>query len=106
MDIHGRLLGVAMDCLKFHPGPPSLTLLRPVGVVHPQGCQLVVIFFVFAHPTPYAYGNMNINDDNRQIYIHCLLFPVIHRRTAWSVQRGRRRLLSSLPAGRLTLKPP
>jgi hypothetical protein len=45
----GLWQGVAMESLKFHPGPLSLTLLRPTGG------QPAAVFYPFGHPTPYAY---------------------------------------------------
>jgi hypothetical protein len=60
--------GVAMDSLKFHPGPLCPTLLCPLGrsplkwpysrfgVARPQGGRRAVVFYSFGHPTPYAYG--------------------------------------------------
>jgi hypothetical protein len=40
---------VAMDSLKFCPGPPCLTLLRPetaiTGVARPQSVRPVAIFY-------------------------------------------------------------
>jgi hypothetical protein len=51
---------VAMDSLKFHPGPPCPTFLRPVGgppPKRPYACflgGLPAVFYRFGHPTPYA----------------------------------------------------
>jgi hypothetical protein len=61
-----------MDSLKFHPGPPCLTLLNPAGgpvsrVARPQGRHPAVVFYLFGHPTPYAYGL--IVDIRRQIIV-------------------------------------
>jgi hypothetical protein len=42
--------GVAIDSLKFHPGP---TFIRPAGRL--QGERPVAVFYPFGHPTPYAY---------------------------------------------------
>jgi hypothetical protein len=56
--------GVPMDSLKFDPGPPCLTLLRPAGGSHvkavagvalPQGGRPAAVFYPLGHPTPYAY---------------------------------------------------
>jgi hypothetical protein len=56
--------GVAMDCLKFHLGPPCLpfyalmninSLTAVSRVARPQGRQLAAVFYPFGHPTPYAY---------------------------------------------------
>jgi hypothetical protein len=49
--------GVAMDSLKFRPGPtmpyPSTVVS---GVAHPLGKRLAAIFYPFGHPKPYAYA--------------------------------------------------
>jgi hypothetical protein len=51
---------LATDSLKFHPGPPCHTLLRPadetpvLGVARPQGGHPVAVFCRFRHPPPYA----------------------------------------------------
>jgi hypothetical protein len=48
-----------MDSLKFHQGPPCLTLLRLAaisGVACPQGVPPAAVFHPLGHPTPYAYG--------------------------------------------------
>jgi hypothetical protein len=59
----------ATDTLKFHPGPPCLTLLRPwaghrrngltavYGVARRQGVQVAAIFYPLGYPSPYAYGS-------------------------------------------------
>jgi hypothetical protein len=44
--------GVTMDSLKFHPGPPCSTLLRPTGG---PPLKPAALFYPFRHPTPYAY---------------------------------------------------
>jgi hypothetical protein len=53
-----------MVTLKFHPGPPLPTLLRPSGrpplkwphgsfwVAYPQDGRLAAVFYPFGHPTP------------------------------------------------------
>jgi len=61
--------GVAMDFLKYYPGLPCPSLLRPgvgqtttpktvirpfSGMAHPQGSQQAV-FYLFGHPMPHAY---------------------------------------------------
>jgi hypothetical protein len=43
------LQAVAMDSLKFHPGPPCPTFLR-----------LVAVFCPFGHATPYAYHHCSL----------------------------------------------
>jgi hypothetical protein len=54
---------VAMDSLKFNPGRPCRTLLRPAGgpplkrPYSPQGRWPAAVFYPFEHPTPYAYVN-------------------------------------------------
>jgi hypothetical protein len=54
--------GVNIDSLKFHPGLPCPTFLRPVGrqpfqrwSTRKTACGLAV-FHLFEHPTPYTYG--------------------------------------------------
>jgi hypothetical protein len=56
--------GVAMDSLKFHPGPPCQTLLIPAGgspLKLPYNCFRSgppcpeVIFYPLRHPAPYPY---------------------------------------------------
>jgi hypothetical protein len=59
--------GVATDSLRFYPGPPCPTLLRPAGepplkrlhvvsgMARPQGEQPAAVFYPFGHPMPYAY---------------------------------------------------
>jgi hypothetical protein len=59
--------GVAMDSLKFHPGPPCHTLQLAAGGpplkrpysrfrgACPQGGRPAAIFYRFGHPTPCAY---------------------------------------------------
>jgi hypothetical protein len=70
--------GVAMHTLKFHPGPPCPTLLRPMGglplkqaygcfrghltvlgMAHMQGEWPAAVFYPFRHPTPYAYAKIS-----------------------------------------------
>jgi hypothetical protein len=46
--------GVFRDSLKFHPGLPCLTLLRPAG--GPPLKRPAAFFNPFGHPTPYAYA--------------------------------------------------
>jgi hypothetical protein len=46
--------GVAMDSLKFQRGLRYPTFLCPAGGWH------AAIFYLFGHPTPYAYG---LSDD-------------------------------------------
>jgi hypothetical protein len=59
--------GVAMNSLKFFPGPPCLTILRPAGgptLKRPYGCFRgglpagwpTAVFYPFGHPKRYAYG--------------------------------------------------
>jgi hypothetical protein len=50
----GEWQGVAPNSLKFHPDPPCLTLLRPVG--GPPLKRPVSVFSLLGHPTPYAYA--------------------------------------------------
>jgi hypothetical protein len=49
--------GVTMDSLKFHLGPPCLTLLCPAGrpPLKRQGRQPAAVFYPLGHPTLYAY---------------------------------------------------
>jgi hypothetical protein len=59
--IMGVWQGVAMDFLKFHPGPPCPTLLLPTfvsGVACPQSGRPAAIFYPFEHHTPYTYVNL------------------------------------------------
>jgi hypothetical protein len=61
----GLWQGVTMDSLKFHPGPPCPTLLRPAGgpplkrpcglVAYLQGWWSLPVVYPFGYPTPYAY---------------------------------------------------
>jgi hypothetical protein len=50
-----------MDSLKFDPGPPCPTLLRPTGLTAflglacPKDRQPAAVFYPFGHPMPYAY---------------------------------------------------
>jgi hypothetical protein len=58
--------GISTDSLKFHPVPPSPTLIRPVGrplpkrpyshlgVARPQGGQPAAVFFLLGYPIPYG----------------------------------------------------
>jgi hypothetical protein len=62
-----------MDSLKYHPGPPCPTLLRPTGEPslkwpygrfrgrqgrQGQGRQPGAVFYPFRHPTPYVYDRV------------------------------------------------
>jgi hypothetical protein len=49
--------GVVMDSLKFYPGLPCQTLLNPAvsGVACLLGGRPLAVFYLFEHPTPYAY---------------------------------------------------
>jgi hypothetical protein len=44
--------GVATASLKFHPGLPSPTLIRPAG--GPQGGRPAAVFFPLGYPFPYG----------------------------------------------------
>jgi hypothetical protein len=53
----GAWQGVAMELLKFYPGPPCSTLLRPEGVARLQSGRPAAIFYPFLdtpHGTPCA----------------------------------------------------
>jgi hypothetical protein len=57
--------GVAMDSLKFYPGPPCPTLLRSAGtpaLKQPYGHfrDGLPIFYTFGHPTLYAYDFISL----------------------------------------------
>jgi hypothetical protein len=57
-----------MESLKYHPGPPCPTLLRPqggpppnsltaiLGVARPYGRWPGAVFYPLGHSTPYDYG--------------------------------------------------
>jgi hypothetical protein len=51
--------GVAIESLKFHPGPPCLTLLGPAGgpplVARPQGRRSAAVAYPFEQSKSYAY---------------------------------------------------
>jgi hypothetical protein len=66
--------GVVMDSLKYHPGPPCPTLLRPTGgspLKRPYGrfrgdlpTERAAVFYPFEHHSPYAYApkrKLNLN---------------------------------------------
>jgi hypothetical protein len=60
--------GVTTDSLKFHPGPPCPTLIRPAGgpptkrhfggVARPQGGRPPAVFFPLGYPFPYGPGGI------------------------------------------------
>jgi hypothetical protein len=78
----GLWQGVAMDSLKFHPGLPCPTLLRPraghpwnsltavYGVARPQGGLPAAVFFPFGHPCRTAIRGGNMSSDIRTLVIH------------------------------------
>jgi hypothetical protein len=93
--------GVAMDSLKFHPGPLCPTLLClagwPLPRACPQGGQPATFFYPFEHPTPYAYAptSLKISDIcalriQHQIGAYCR----IYRRNETKPEFMRQRLLN------------
>jgi hypothetical protein len=73
--------GVAMDSLKFHPGPPCPTFLLP----YPAGGRPVAVSYPPGHPTPYAYDQPQpeTQAESRLGKVHCfswLLLPLRGRR--------------------------
>jgi hypothetical protein len=61
--------GVALDSLKFHPGLPCTTLLRPAGGRH------AAVIHPLEYPTPHAYVRQDPGND-----VALLLLSGSHRR--------------------------
>jgi hypothetical protein len=49
--------GVAMDSLKFHPGPPCPTSINPAA--RPLLKGPAAVFYPFGHPTPHVYVDID-----------------------------------------------
>jgi hypothetical protein len=73
----GVVLGVVMDCLKYHQGPPCPNLLRPAacwwatpetalqpfqGKPARRAGGLWAVFYPFGHHTPHAYERFKVFD--------------------------------------------
>jgi hypothetical protein len=54
--VHGRMARGGHVSLKFHPGLPCPTLLRPGQATPETSIQpFQAVFYRFGHPTSYAY---------------------------------------------------